>query len=173
MKSVSFLPRASLNVLHFRASLVMILMLLVQNSSQTFYCENLRNADFVKDHVKYFWVTCYLNFEQTKPTLSFTREQHHKVRSMSLQQNKNISELPKKLFDIGLNNLLHYNAANCSIRSLKRENFEKLLKLQYLNLDYNKLLEIPKDVFVELKALIALSIRKYLGTWLSFKSYTR
>lgn len=74
-------------------------------------------------------------------------------------RNKNIIFLPTRV-DKNFPNLKTYDAFDCSIKSISRENFRNLFKLNILNLNTNNIYEIPSDAFDDLSELATLILGK-------------
>lgn len=74
-------------------------------------------------------------------------------------RNKNIIFLPTRV-DKNFPNLKTYDAFDCSIKSISRENFRNLFKLIILNLNTNNISEISSDAFNDLSELSILILGK-------------
>lgn len=68
------------------------------------------------------------------------------VHGINFSNNSKVLFLPEDLHE-KFPSLLMYEARNCKVRSLNKLNFEKLTKLTAVDLSYNFIAHIPKDLF--------------------------
>lgn len=73
------------------------------------------------------------------------------------EENKQVSYLPVNVHKI-FPNLMGLSAAECSIKTLTKENFKNLKKLKELKLRYNQIEIIQNDVFEDLTSLEELDL---------------
>lgn len=81
------------------------------------------------------------------------------MRRLNFYQNKQIKYLPVEVFE-SFPNLLAYDAANCSLTTITKSYFRKMVKLKSLSLNDNQILMIYSDTFEDLIALEFLYLRK-------------
>ncbi|KAL7017641.1 hypothetical protein ACKWTF_010465 [Chironomus riparius] len=86
------------------------------------------------------------------------------TEAISFEGNKKIAYLPIKVYNV-FPNLVAYEVFDCSLRAVKRENFERLDKLQFVGLQQNQLRHIPYDTF---RALIHLQHIHLYGNELTY-----
>lgn len=84
---------------------------------------------------------------------------NNSVLGMYFRNNKKIFFLPVGV-DKSFQNLVSIRADACSIESITKENFVKLSKLKYLNLQNNRIEKIMSDTFFDLKSLEYLNLSK-------------
>lgn len=76
---------------------------------------------------------------------------------LHLTGNKKISFLPIRV-DKNFPNLTNYDAPDCSIISISKENFRNVWYLKKLNLNQNKIQSFPSNTFDDLNSLTSLSL---------------
>jgi Leucine rich repeat len=84
---------------------------------------------------------------------------HSNVQGLSLWGNKKVNYLID-FAGKNLPNLLGYDAGNCAIKRIRRNNFGDLSKLRELLLQDNQLESIGTDTFSDLQALERIHLRK-------------
>lgn len=79
------------------------------------------------------------------------------VERIDLSDMKKIKFLPIGIADI-FPNLMHFWASACSIRKISKENFQNLVKLEWLALPFNQIDEIAENSFDDLSHLEYLEL---------------
>lgn len=92
--------------------------------------------------------------KSTEVTIS---ERDDEIDGIDFSENKNILYLPVLVHE-KLPNLIAYYAYHCSVREISKRNFEKLGRLEDLNLNSNQIETIGSDTFEDLVALQQLHI---------------
>lgn len=92
--------------------------------------------------------------KSTEVTIS---ERDDEIDGIDFSENKNILYLPVLVHE-KLPNLIAYYAYHCSVREISKRNFEKLDRLEDLNLNSNQIETIGSDTFEDLVALQQLHI---------------
>lgn len=104
---------------------------------------------------------CFLK-ETTQITTandSFTGARDHSVQEINFAYNKKIFFLPIRVSD-KFPELRAYDAHQCSLTTISKQNFEKMENLKYLSLEGNQITTIFSETFEDLVKLNYLSIRK-------------
>lgn len=86
----------------------------------------------------------------------------NETKWLSMWNNKKIFYLPTDL-DQTFSNLIQIVAADCSIKSIHKENFKNLKNLKYLWLDGNRLEEVAINTFDDLESLEDLHLSESLS----------
>jgi Leucine rich repeat len=125
-------------------------------------CEKLNTADWLLyDSTKVSRKTCWI---QTKPIetpwFTISSVQDDTITVLSLFTNKNAFYLPNKVSEV-FPKLEFYAAANCSIKEIFNKNFDGLIRLTILQLEYNQIERISSSTFEGLKSLKAIYLRKF------------
>lgn len=124
----------------------------------TFCCEKMD----AYEHVNHAWrYSCFVSFATIDPCNCVIPSTRSDVYIFNVAFQEKVKKLPND-FDNRFPNLSIYNASHCSIQSISNENFDEMIKLQYLYLDNNQIEVIPKDTFSVLGSLIMLHLRKKL-----------
>lgn len=79
------------------------------------------------------------------------------VRRLEFYENKKISFLPEKVAE-SFPNLVYYDARDCSIKSISKNNFGLLSLLEILYLADNQIEQIPNNTFQDLTSLAELRL---------------
>lgn len=79
------------------------------------------------------------------------------IGGLQMQGNKKIHYLPEKVAET-FPNLLIYYAQGCSLKEVSKVNFENLIKLRMLILNWNRIEMICSDTFEDLKSLEHLEL---------------
>lgn len=84
------------------------------------------------------------------------------VKGLQFHENKKIKFLPVKVSE-SFPDLLALSAIKCSLETIKKANFEGMVKLKVLRLEHNQISTIYSDTFKDLIALDKLDLgkRKY------------
>lgn len=93
--------------------------------------------------------------DSNKTTIKMARD--ISIVILNLVGNKRISFLPIRV-DKNFPNLTRYDANDCSIVSIYKENFRNVWYLKTLHLHQNKIQKIPLNTFDDLGSLTALSL---------------
>lgn len=86
-------------------------------------------------------------------------EKNENVLIIDMSDEKLIEFLPVNVAE-KFPNLQFYNAPDCAIKTIYKENFRDLSKLKYLNLYGNQLTKIESGIFDDLKSLTKLYLTK-------------
>jgi hypothetical protein len=108
----------------------------------------------------YHQKSCYLQ-ETNSLNFSVSEDKDETVRGLWLQRKRSFLSLPLKVHE-QFPNLVVYGADECSIKTVGKVHFEKLVMLRRLNLRDNQLVEIQNGTFDDLVALEYLELRKNL-----------
>lgn len=97
---------------------------------------------------------CYLNYttEISEVNATFKGLENSYVDAILFRHNKKIKFLPVKVYN-KFSNLEVYLAQNASIKEISALNFERLSKLEYLDLEENQIEFIPNFCFESLISL--------------------
>jgi Leucine-rich repeat (LRR) protein len=79
------------------------------------------------------------------------------VKGLDLSQSKKVSFLPVQVADI-FPNLIAISAWDCSIKTILKKNFARLIKLQQLCIDHNQIETIHSEIFEDLISLEVLTL---------------
>lgn len=130
---------------------------LIKVESQSIVCEKV-DSNRAWLHVGQ-QKTCYM---QEKTAIEFPGHQietptDESIGALTFQRNKKISFLP---FNAGQNfpNMIVYDAGDCSIEIISKENFAHLTRLQHLYLCCNKIETVFSETFEDLKSLALLGL---------------
>lgn len=74
--------------------------------------------------------------------------------------NKRIEYLPYKVY-MQFPNLIHFKAKECSVKQIMKENFEKLSRLQKIDLSSNVIQKISGNTFKGLESLMQIKLREF------------
>lgn len=99
-------------------------------------------------------MTVISEIKSTQVTIS---ESDNQIDGINFSENRNILFLPVLVYK-KFPNLIAYYAFHCSIREISKKNFEKLSRLEDLNLNSNQIERIRSDTFEDLVALQQLHI---------------
>jgi hypothetical protein len=138
------------------------------SSAQSVQCENIRTRYW--DNPSREYQTCCLS-EQTSidsDDVLILSANDREIQALEFRNNRKISYLPKNVHR-GYGNLIIYDASLCSIKSLCYENFEQLVKLQFLHLEENLIEAIDWEIFMDLEALIQLDLSMKLFVFKQLK----
>lgn len=94
---------------------------------------------------------------EIKSTEVSISEGDNQIDGINFSENKNILFLPVLVHE-KFPNVIAYYAFHCSIREISKKNFEKLSRLEDLNLNSNQIEIIRSDTFEDLVALQQLHI---------------
>lgn len=110
-------------------------------------CEKIENFDWGFGSIKFSWKTCYLESSAIDSrNFLITSAREETVEGFSVWQNKKVEYLPKNTGE-KYPNLIGYDARDCSIKEISKEDFKGLSKLQRLYLNYNQIEKISDDTF--------------------------
>ena len=104
--------------------------------------------------------SCIMNTQKTRidsPFRTFSDAKDESIKGMDFNGNKYVYYLPIRTYE-KFPNIVVYDASGCSLKAIKRENFEGLTKLESLDLRNNNLVRIQNDTFGDLKNLTYLSL---------------
>lgn len=79
------------------------------------------------------------------------------ITAINFKGNKRIEYLPYKIY-MHLPNLALYEANECSVKQITKENFEKLIRLEEIWLSQNKIQKISGDTFKGLESLHEITL---------------
>lgn len=133
------------------ACFVLMVKLLEEINAQTVECELFKSADWSNvGHVK----TCFMNKTTSISSrdVEIASERDFDVKQLNFRTNKKIFFLPvfpSEKFP----NLMIYNAAECLIHEISRQNFRGLYSLEHLWLEKNQIRKIESDTFINLVAV--------------------
>lgn len=82
------------------------------------------------------------------------------IEGIDFTKNKKIEYLPYKIY-MHLPNLVYYWASICALKQISKENFEKLNRLQAIDLSHNQIKKIHGNTFNGLDSLIEIDLRKF------------
>ncbi|CRL03489.1 CLUMA_CG016324, isoform A [Clunio marinus] len=100
---------------------------------------------------------CHIYHDIDDPEITLAPPSNVSILLLSIRDNKGVKYLPvnvSKTFP----DLPHYDAINCSITNIYRNNVRGLTFLTTLNLRYNEIETVKRDVFSDLTSLLALSL---------------
>lgn len=103
--------------------------------------------------------TCYITGLAESSDLEISTPRDETVEALWIGENVNISLLPTETFE-KFPNLLGYSANNCSVKSVKKENFQNLNSLKKIYLSGNLIETIYSDTFESLKFLQEIHLGK-------------
>lgn len=83
------------------------------------------------------------------------------ITAINFPRNVKISQLPNGIY-LNFPNLQILDASKNSIEVIKEENFVKLIKLEAIDLSYNKIRKIPKTTFKYSPALRIIHLSKFI-----------
>lgn len=135
-----------------------VIALLPIGQTKTLTCESVSNGDWtgtVNGARKTCWMFETTAIDSTGYTFSSTTESA--VEAMSFKHNKKIEFLPENVAAV-FPNLLAWDAKNCSIKTISKENFKELDKLLVLVLMGNQIATIFRGTFDGLVSLKALEL---------------
>lgn len=87
-----------------------------------------------------------------------------KIGGIIFNENKKIEYLPYKIF-MQFPNLVEYKALECSIKQIRKENFEKLVGLKLILLRSNQIQNITGNIFKGLESLEFIDLSKFSMLW--------
>ncbi|KAG5667020.1 hypothetical protein PVAND_015022 [Polypedilum vanderplanki] len=82
---------------------------------------------------------------------------NERISAITMQDQKKIQSLPVKIAS-KFPNLKIYEAYNCSVMEVAKENFEKLVHLRAIDLQYNELIAVPETAFADQINLVFLNL---------------
>lgn len=100
---------------------------------------------------------------------SFSGIRDDSVREINFAHNKKIFFLPIRLND-KYPELRSYDAANCSVKAVSKQNFERMVNLKYLKLSRNEIETLDSNTFEDLANVNYLNIGKNI---LQFEPFYR
>lgn len=105
--------------------------------------------------------TCRVSMTKsiTSPGFSLPVTKDETVKGLEFFGNVNISYLPENVAEV-FPNLVGYGAGNCSIKSIRKANFEGLTNLKELLLFENFIETIPNNIFDNLTSLEFINLGK-------------
>lgn len=123
------------------------------------------SCESISDHLRHPYIgtlkTCWMkettSINSTGVTVSTSDDS---IGALDFEWNKKIFYLPEYLGE-KFPNIVVYHAPGCSIKKVSRTNFIGLSRLRVLHLNYNQIEMIKKDTFDDLIALDYLDLRKY------------
>lgn len=107
-------------------------------------------------------LTCFMNenTEINSKNFIISSDYDENVDAIDFVRNKKIVYLPERVYE-KFPELKVIEAQSCSIVEISANNFEKLIRLEQLQLQNNQIEKIPNDVFADLKSLTLLRLSKY------------
>lgn len=120
-------------------------------------------------HFNTLFVTCAFDDSAAINSTDFfiLDRRHDAVNSISLNENSKIEFLPVSVF-LKFSNVQFYYADRCSIREIAKINFENLLKLQIVNLSFNRIKTIKHDTFKGLPKLEEILLSNVFSFFFAF-----
>jgi Leucine rich repeat len=96
------------------------------------------------------WIekTAVINSQGTR----VSGERNELITGLWIAENKNVAFLPENVNEV-FPNLVGYNADNCGVKTINKNNFVGLKKLKNLQLNNNPIEKIPNDAFEDLVSL--------------------
>lgn len=123
-------------------------------------CESVRSGNWGTFG---YWKTCYMIdstvIDASDFTISTPRDET--IKGLSFIWNEKISFLPLKIAE-KFPNLIGINGMNCSIKTIRKENFQNLNKLKWIWLSINQIETIFSDTFEGLLTLEEITLGKFL-----------
>ncbi|CRL03488.1 CLUMA_CG016308, isoform A [Clunio marinus] len=101
--------------------------------------------------------TCHIYHDIDDPEITLAPPSNVSINFLSIRDNKEVKYLPVNVSE-SLPDLVYYDAINCSITNIYRKNVQGLTFLKTLNLRYNEIETVKRDVFSDLTSLLALSL---------------
>lgn len=143
----------------------------VETSANEVVCEQF--GDFFHQFSPYssrhaIYKTCFMNDTAVINFNDFaiSSVQDESIARLDFFTNRNIFYLPVNVSE-SFPKLSFYNAQNCSIKAISKENFEGLFELKKLYLDNNEIAKIPSDIFDDLGQLEWLTLGENKNRFLS------
>lgn len=90
---------------------------------------------------------------------------HDDVVEVNFNQNPKIEFLPVSIF-LKFSNVQFYKADRCAIREISKRNFEHLIRLEDLNLAFNRIQTIKHDTFEGLSNLKKIMLSEFVENFL-------
>lgn len=87
--------------------------------------------------------------------------QDEEVEGIFFEGNMNIEYLPYKIY-MQFPNLQSYWAKQCAIKQISKENFEKLIRLKEIDLEFNQIQKISGNTFQGLESLTIVDLGEFL-----------
>lgn len=84
------------------------------------------------------------------------------IGDIDFSENEKIEYLPYKIF-MQLPNLGTYDANECAIKQISKENFEKLSRLRVIELNSNKIQKVSGNTFKGLESLAHIDLSEFLS----------
>lgn len=106
-------------------------------------------------------LTCMIQHTETTSrnyTLKTLRDEF--VHGISFRNNTKLEYLPTNVFE-KFPNLWIYDAQGCSLKLVEKLNFHKLFNLTAVDLSYNLIDHIPKDLFEDSTSIHIINISTY------------
>lgn len=150
---------ASRSMRLMRLLLIFAPLISCSNGAQQLPCESVGLDDWSLSKFK----TCRMRDSTIIDAPDFTifTPREETVEALNFNYNKKISFLPLETAN-KFPNLRGYAAYECSIKVVKKENFQNLNKLQQIDLSFNQIETIFSDTFGGLISLEVLFLRKFL-----------
>lgn len=101
------------------------------------------------------------------PDFFISDRRHDGVNRIDLRNNPKLEFLPVSIF-LKFSNVQTYDADRCSIREISKNNFEHLLKLESLNLSFNRIKIIKHNTFEGLPKLERILLSNVFKTAFTF-----
>lgn len=137
----------------------------IETAANPIDCERIGNfrhkfSPYSSRHVVF--KTCFMDESTVINLTDFTISefQDETIARLDFFGNKQIFYLPVNVSQ-SFPKLLFYNAQNCSIKNISRENFEALFESKKLYLDNNEIDRIQKDTFEVLQMLEWLTLSMF------------
>ena len=128
------------------ALIILITTVLATVNVNAFCCDRLREEHAMFDT----WYTCIFGSKGLNSSCkSSDYSEYRSVWYFKAENDVSVTELPVGVGEL-FPNMQKYYARNCAIKFIKRENFQDLNKVDYLDLQNNELTTIPSGVFDDL-----------------------
>lgn len=126
----------------------------IESAATSISCESISPRRYRK--------CCFMNNATTIDTTnsSFSGSRDDSVREINCSRNKKIFFLPIRVTD-KYPDLRSYEAAECSLTTITKENFERMTNLKYLDLIGNQIETIFSNTFEDLLSLNYLRIGRF------------
>jgi hypothetical protein len=119
-------------------------------------------CDFVQPEILWNYVgkhyTCFVTEAYISSNRTIFRHDEKNITAVSFQDNHKIFYLPNKIGE--LTDLVALSANRCSLKSIKRVNFEDMYNLVVLFLNGNSIEVLENDVLSDLPALELIDLSK-------------
>lgn len=139
---------------------VCLIAQLLYAEAHTITCESIGSCSTSDDHND---VCCIMTQKTKIPGSSYTivNPKNGTVQALDFNNNRNIDFLPVLVISV-FPNIVEYDARNCSIKSISKENFERLHHLKLVYLQGNQIETVRGDVFDGLNKIEDIDLGKFI-----------